>query len=288
MISDINLNLYRVFYICAKSKTFSEASQKLYISQPAVSKEIKELEKLLNVKLFHRDSKGLKLTEEGIKLLDYVDKSYNYLIAGQRIITESKDIDSGVIKIGSPSHIASFYLVRFVEKYRNSHPNVCFQIISASTSELLKKLSNHELDFIIDSSPVDIMPNMKIIELNSYDTCFITTTDNLENNFKKHNFIMPLEKSSMRKNLKYILDKKDIHLNIVLEVETTDLIISSVNNKIGTGYVIKNAVEKELNENKFKELKVDFDLPKIQLNLIYIEDYLTNLPKYFIENYILM
>lgn len=59
MISDINLNLYRVFYVCAKSKTFSEASQKLCVSQPAVSKEIKELEKLLNVKLFHRDSKSV-------------------------------------------------------------------------------------------------------------------------------------------------------------------------------------------------------------------------------------
>lgn len=287
MISDINLNLYRVFYVCAKSKTFSEASQKLCISQPAVSKEIKELEKLLNVKLFHRDSKGLKLTEDGIKLVDYVDKSYNYLIAGQRIITESKDIDSGVIKIGCPSHIASFYLVKFVEEYRISHPNVLFQIISASTSELLKRLSEHKLDFIIDSSPVDIMQNMKIIELSSYDTCFVTTPDNLEYDYKKHNYVMPLPKSSMRKNLKYLLDKKDIHLNVVLEVETTDLIISSVNNKIGTGYVIKNAVEKELKNNELKEMKVDIKLPQIQLNLIYIEDYLTNLPRYFIENYIL-
>ena len=287
MIVDINLNLYRVFYVCAKSNTFSEASQKLCISQPAVSKEIKKLENILNVKLFHRDSKGLKLTEEGIKLLIYVDKSYNFLIAGQRIITESKNIDNGIIKIGAPSHIASFYLVKFVEKYRKVHPNVYFQIISYSTSELLKKLSEHKLDFIIDSSPVDIMPNMKIIELDSFDTCFVTFFDNSEYNFEKHNFVMPLEKSSMRKNLKYILDKKDIYLNIVLEVETTDLIISSVNNKIGTGYVIRKAVEKELNNNELKELKVDFDLPKIQLNLIYIDDYLTNLPKYFIKNYIL-
>lgn len=287
MISDINLNLYRVFYTCARSKTFCEASQKLCISQPAVSKEIKELEKILNVKLFHRDSKGLKLTKEGTKLLEYVDKSYNYLIAGQRIITENKDIDNGIIKIGSPSHIASFYLVKFVEKYRKSHPNVYFQIVSASTSELLKKLSEHELDLVIDSSPVDIMPNMKIIELTSYDTCFVTTTDNLESNFQNHNFVMPLEKSSMRKNLKYVLDKKNIQLSIVLEVETTDLIISSVKSKIGTGYVIKNVVENEFKNNELKELHVDFELPKIQLNLIYIDDYLTKLPRYFIKNYIL-
>lgn len=288
MMFDINLNLYRVFFVCTRCKTFSEASKRLHISQPAVSKDIKELEKLLNVKLFHRDSNGLTLTSDGLKLLEYIDKSYNYLIAGQRIVTESKDIDNGIVKIGSPSHIASFYLIKYVERYRSLHPKVCFKIISASTSELIKKLANHEVDFVIDSLPVEIFSSMKIKELVSYDTCFVTASDNSECDIKKHNFVMPLQKSSMRKNLEYILNKNDIKLNVVLEVETTDLIISAINNKIGTGYVIRNAVQRELENNELREYKVEFELPKVQLNIIYIEDYLTNLAKYFIQNYILM
>ena len=194
MISDINLNLYRVFYVSAKSKSFSEASNKLCISQPAVSKEIKMLESLLNVKLFHRDSKGLILTEEGLKLLEYVDKSYNYLMAGEKIIKESKNINTGILKIGAPSHIASFYLLKFIEEYRTIYPNVFFQIVSGSTSELIDGLSNHKLDLIIDSSPVHIMPNMKKIELCSFDTCFITAKDNTNSDFKYQNYVMPLKK----------------------------------------------------------------------------------------------
>ncbi len=288
MISDINLNLYRVFYVCAKSKTFSEASDKLFISQPAVSKQIKELEEILNVKLFHRDSKGLKLTEDGIKLFDYVEKSYNYLTAGEKLVTESKDIDNGVIKIGAPSHISSFYLVNIIYEYRKLHPNVTFQVISASTNELIRELENHQVDFVIDSSPVDILPNMKIKKLNTYDTCFITNIDDNESDYTKHDFVMPLSKSSMMKNLKYELDKKNIHLNMVLQVDTTDLIISSVVNKIGTGYVIRDVVENELKAGILKEFDMNFKLPKIDINLIYIDDYLTNLSKYFIKNYILM
>ena len=287
MISDTNLNLYKVFYVCAKCKTFSEASNKLYISQPAVSKEIKKLENILNVKLFYRDRKGLKLTESGKKLFDYVDKSYNYLLAGEKIIIENNTKDIGTIKIGSPGHITSFYLLKYVEKYRIEHPKVTFIIVNGSTSELLNKLASHELDFIIDSSPIDIYPNMKIIALDKFETCFIANPNNEDNNIRKQQFIMPYEKSSMRKNLKYVLDKHNINLDIVLEVETTDLIISSVKNEIGVGYVVREAVKTELDNNQLVELNVNFPLPQIQLNLIYIDGYLNELSLYFIKNYIL-
>ena len=65
MISDISLNLYRVFYICSTCKSFVEASKKMCVSQPAISKQIKKLEDLLGTKLFYRESNGLVLTNDG-------------------------------------------------------------------------------------------------------------------------------------------------------------------------------------------------------------------------------
>ena len=97
---------------------------------------------------------------------------------------------------------------------------------------------------------------------------------------------MPYERSSIRKNLEEELEKFNIKLNVVLEVETTDLIISSIKKDIGTGYVVKESVKKELENKELIELKTKYDLPKLELNLVYIEDYLTNLSKYFIKNYI--
>ena len=64
------------------------------------------------------------------------------------------------------------------------------------------------------------------------------------------------------------------------------MIIKSVKSGIGSGYVVKKAVETELKNNELLELKTDFDLPKLELNLVYIEDYLTNISNYFIKNYI--
>lgn len=287
MINDINLNLYKVFYICSKCTSFVEASKKMCVSQPAISKQIKNLEDLLGTKLFYRDSNGLVLTDDGKQLYNYIDKSYNYLMAGEKIIKENNNMNVGTIVIGSPAHIASFYLLEYIEEYRKKHPNVFFRIVNGTTAELLKGLEEHRIDFVIDSSPINIVnKDMKVISLSSFDTCFITSINNKENDINKHKYIMPYERSSIRKNLEKELEKYNIKLDVILEVETTDLIISSVKKDIGTGYVVKQSVKRELEENQLAELKTSYNLPKLELNLVYIEDYLTNLSNYFIKNHI--
>lgn len=287
MINDINLNLYKVFYICSKCTSFVEASKKLCVSQPAISKQIKNLEELLETKLFYRDNGGLILTSDGKQLFNYIDKSYNYLVAGEKIIKENNNMDLGMIVIGTPAHIASFYLLQYIEMYRKKHPNVFFRIINGTTSELLKGLEEHRIDFVIDSSPINVVnKNIKVIPLSLFDTCFVVNKNNKETKLENQNCIMPYERSSIRKNLEKELEKHNVKLNIVLEVETTDLIISSVKRNIGTGYVVKQAVKKELENNELLEFETSYELPKLELNLVYIEDYLSNFSNYFIKNYI--
>lgn len=287
MLNDINLNLYKVFYVCAKCNSFKEASEKLYVTQPAISMQIKSLEDSLGTKLFYRSNTGLCLTNEGKQLYNYVEKSYNYLTAGEKIIKQNSNMDYGTIVIGAPAHIASFYLLEYIEAYRTKHPNVFFRIINGTTTELLKGLEDHSIDFVIDSSPINITnQEMTILPLMQFDTCFITTEQNTEKDIEKQKYVMPYERSSIRKNLEKELEKYNVKLNVVLEVDTTDLIISSVKNDIGAGYVVKKSVKKELENKELIELKTKYNLPKLELNLVYIEDYLTNLSRYFIKNHI--
>lgn len=291
MITDVNLNLYRVFYVLAKSRTFSEASEKLCISQPAVSKHIKNLEGTLKIKLFHRDNSGLKLTNDGRELLDYIEKSYNIMIAGQRKIIENKNLNHGNIIIGAPSHIASFYLMKFIKQIRKDYPGIFIRIISGSTSFLLGELQQHKIDFMIDSSPIEFNFNNLIIErLVSFDTCFITNnskmSDELYENLEDFIYIMPFERSTIRKNLERELKKSNIKLPVVLEVETTELIIDAVKNDIGIGYVIKEAVLNELKKKDLFIMKTKHELPAIELNLVYNNEYLTVASKKFINDYI--
>ncbi len=285
---DINLNLYKVFYITSKCNSFIEASEKLCVSQPAVSKQIKNLEEALGTKLFYRDNTGLSLTNDGKKLIEYIEKSYNYLLAGEKMIKDSKNIESGTLIIGAPAHIASFYLLEYIEKLQEEYPNIFVRIINGSTSQLLEYLQQHKIDFVIDSSPIKSEnSNVVIKPLLSFETCFIVSSRVNRIRFEKLNYIMPYERSSIRRNLEKGLKEHDIKLSVILEVETTDLIINAVKKGIGTGYVVKRSVEEELEKEELFEFEIDYKLPDLELNLIYIEEYLTNLSNHFINNYIM-
>ena len=84
-MNNINLNWLKVFLCVATSNSFLDASRKLFISQPAISKSIKQLEDELNVNLFYRGNKGICLTPEGEKLLMYVKDAYNLLFAAEAL-----------------------------------------------------------------------------------------------------------------------------------------------------------------------------------------------------------
>lgn len=282
---DISLNLYRIFYIAANSKTILEASEKLYISQPAVSKSIKKLEDLLGVKLFHRTKNGIVLTNDGKIFFEYVDKSYNYLLAGQRIIENFKQLKNGDITIGVPSHIACFFVLDYLKKFIKLYPNIRIKLVSDSTDTLTSKLYNHKLDFIIDSPPIDISDEMVVIKkIGDFDTTFICSNSfnekNLDiKNFRNCNYILPNKNSPMYNFLTKTLNSYNINIEPTLEVDTTDIIISSVKKDLGIGYVVKAAIKEELRSGQIIEIKTPFELPKLQINLVYMKNYVTSASK---------
>ena len=172
---ELNLNLYRIFYVVAQSRTIIEASQKLNISQPAVSKSIKNLENILNISLFYRKKEGITLTPEGEKLFENIDKAYNHIIAGEKLIKDMENLTSGSLAIGAPSHIASFYLIDYLKPFTEKYPNIKIRLISTSTTELAKRLYDHKLDLIVDSPPINLRgEDIKVKKLTELETTFIS------------------------------------------------------------------------------------------------------------------
>lgn len=90
----------------------------------------------------------------------------------------------------------------------------------------------------------------------------------------------------MRKNLEQALANYNIDIKVGLAVDTTDLIISSVKRNLGIGYVVKETVKEEIKNKELRELKIECELPRLQLNLVYIKDYLSYPAKEFLEKYI--
>lgn len=239
--------------------------------------------------LFYRGNKGIELTPSGEILYKYLKDIKDLLMSCNRVLMSMNDTEEGRIIIGVRSHIVRNYLMNKIDRFRKKHPKIVIELIDLSTSALIDKLEERKVDFVIDSSPVEsLYNNIEIKPICSLSTCFVKSKDN-KNKFKylsdleNENLILPLSRSSLRKNLENYLFEGDIKINSVLEFETEELIIDAARRNLGIGYVVKPAVQYLVDANILEYIDIKEDLPGMEINLVYINSYLTNIAKIFIE-----
>ena len=294
--SNINLNLYKTFYEVAKYGSISETAKKTFSSQPAISKAIKKLESDLGVQLFFRNLTGVELTEQGKELLFYVKNSYNNLIIAERNMLETKNLERGKLSIGMPSNIGSFFMFDKIIDFHKKYPNIEISIMTGGTSTLIGLLESHQVDFIIDTAPVNIKNNnLKIKKMTTVNYCFIINKDSKIINSKEITslkdlenkpLILPLLNTANRNDLDSLLFDLNIEIKNVLNIHTSEMIISAVRKDLGIGYVIENLVEKEIENNEIEILNIKEKLPNVDIEFIYEPNYLTTAPNIFIKEWL--
>lgn len=293
--SDINLNLYKTFYEVAKCGSISEAAKKNFTSQPALSKSLKRLEDELGTQLFYRNLNGVELTEKGRELFYYVEGAFNNLITGERAMLEDGDLLKGKLSIGVPSQIGTFFLFKNILEFHKEYPNIEITLISKGTRDLLALLENHEIDFMIDTAPVDLkslnLTNEKIHSVKNVFVCskefYLKEKVKIDNAYEIGNYplILPIDGTANRRELdNYFIDNK-VKINNVINIHTSEMIISAIKEGLGIGYVIYDLVEDEISNGEFVLIDIG-DLPKIDIELVYIKKYLTEAPSRFIKTYI--
>jgi len=295
--SNINLNLYKTFYEVAKFGSISETAKRTYSSQPAISKSIKKLESELNVKLFYRTISGVELTDKGKELLFYVEKSYNNLVIAERKIIETSNLERGKLSIGMPSNIGTFFLFKHIVEFHKIYPNIEITIITGTTSSLLNDLESHKVDFVIDTSPINTTDsNIIIKKLDCVNYRFVvknnTKIEGIDNiktlkDLENKPLILPIHNTNNRNELDKVLIENNIEINNVLNIHTSEMIISAIKMDLGIGYIIENVVENEINTKEFKIINIKENLPTSTINLVYNENYLTESSKKFINDYII-
>ena len=145
MDKNINLNLYRIFYEVAQYHSISDAAKNMYLSQPAISKAIKNLESELNAMLFYRTLNGIILTDKGKELYGLVEEALGNFRQAEKKMLENKNLEKGSLSIGVRSNVASFYLLDKIATFHEKYNKIDIVIIDRPSSELLRMLSNNEL-----------------------------------------------------------------------------------------------------------------------------------------------
>lgn len=288
-MKDVNLNSLKIFLEVASCKSFLEASNKLFITQPAVSRSVSNLEQELGVTLFYRANKGINLTPAGEVLLSYLNECKNLLDSCDRVLESMNDSENGEIVIGVQSHIVRNYLMGKMKHFRENHPKIKIVLIDLSTVDLIEYLEKRKVDLVIDSSPIESIYNNLVIEpIKTLETSFIKSVNNKNKintleDLANEGLILPIARSSIRKNINNLFKEKAIAIDPILEYGTEELIIESVRRNMGVGYVVKDAVSYLVEDKIIEYVNVDEQLPTMEINLVYINNYLTNVSKRFIK-----
>ena len=216
-MDNINLELYRTFIVVADNNNITRASELLYISQPAVTKQINLLENELNKKLFNRTKNGTFLTEDGKKLYKEIKEPINKLINISKIYNYDNKIELG-IHINFPKAIYK----NMINEYYKTNDSTIINVNLLPAEALFEKLENQELDLIISKKYDESIYNkdkLEFLELGYFKDAFIVRNDSKYSNLSKEDLkkeeIYTLKKFSktyqnLIKTLNYQKDENNI------------------------------------------------------------------------------
>ena len=152
----MNLELYKAFYYTARLGNISKASEQLFITQPAVSRAVRQLEEELKCTLFFRTSKGVKLTQEGETLYNYIEQAFNFIRIGEDKVRDIRGLSSGEIRIGASDTICKHYLIPYLKLFHTLHPAVKIHMVCPTTPAIIDHLKAGRIDFGIVNMPCNV------------------------------------------------------------------------------------------------------------------------------------
>lgn len=175
-----NLNNYKVFYNVAKYKSLSKAAEKLYISQPAISKSISKLEEGLEIKLFDRTSKGVMLTDEGEVLYKHIESAFESIIKGEDEIKKIGELGIGQLRIGVSTSLCKHILLDYLKGFITMNPHIKVIIDCHSTINTIKLLQEEKIDIGLICE-TDIPKGYKYKKLKDIHDIFVASDNYIDN-----------------------------------------------------------------------------------------------------------
>jgi LysR family transcriptional regulator, carnitine catabolism transcriptional activator len=210
-INDVNLRLFQTFLAVASEGSFRLAGEKLNRAHSAVSIQIRQLEEQLQVRLFDRTTRSVKLTEEGAKLQESLRRAHVEILHGLREIREAADLKRGQLSLASSSHVASVHLPPILTEFVSQFPQIAVTIRELTSTDLYAALRKQEVDFAIgphgtdnafDFSPILVEPLHAVVHPRFFDPSKKTVT---WQEIARFPILLPAPQTAMRRIVDQVL-----------------------------------------------------------------------------------
>jgi LysR family transcriptional regulator, cyn operon transcriptional activator len=275
----MNMELYRSFYFIAKNGSISKAAGQMYITQPAVSRSLKQLEDGLGCVLFSRTPKGVKLTQEGQILYQYIERVFGFISDAEKKMTDIKNLSSGEIRIGASDTICKYYLLPYLKLFNTMHPSIKINVVCPTTPGIVNLLKSGSIDFGIINMPYSD-EQLVFKHIMEVCDCFVAGEKYRYLSYMMHPLCeiakQPLLMLDKNSNSRSFIDRyfmaNSVSATPDLELGNIDLLIRFAKYGFGIACVIKNFIEDELIDSQLFEIKPIEKIPPRSIGAVWLKD----------------
>lgn len=151
----LNLHLLRMFVAVARVGSFSRAAEGMNLSQPALSKGVRDFELQVGCRLLNRSQKGVVPTAEGLALLKYAEDLFAAERAAEEMLSSKRNLNNGSLRIGASTTIATYMLAPYLGAFHRAYPGIDLHLVSANTREIAEQMAAQEIDIGLVEGPID-------------------------------------------------------------------------------------------------------------------------------------
>ena len=151
----LNLHLLRLFATVARTGSFSRAADALHISQPAISKGVRDFELQVGCRLLDRTPKGVRPTREGEALARHADALFAVERAAEEELVSLRNLDSGSLRIAASTTIATYMIAEHLGIFHRKYPGIDLHLVSANTRDIADLMMAHDVDIALVEGPVE-------------------------------------------------------------------------------------------------------------------------------------
>lgn len=272
---DISLDLYKIFCVVVRTGNMSAAAKELYISQPAVSMSIRQLEDRIGSKLLVRTTKGVRTTPEGSVLYEYLEQALSLIKTAEEKYSEMVNMEKGEIKIGASDTIIANFLMPYIEKFCDLYANINIKVTNKTSFESLRLLKSGQVDLCFVNMPVAEDKDVEFTELMDIHDCLVggqkfkeLSQRGMELKEIGNYPLMLLEDSSnSRRFLNNYGRENGVVFEPVLELGSNDLLFEFAKINMGLTYVTREFYKDRIEKGEILEIPVNPPVPKRSIGL---------------------
>jgi DNA-binding transcriptional LysR family regulator len=278
----VNFHQLYTFHAVASHLSFSRAAEALQVTQPAVSIQIHELEKSLGVTLFHRQPRGLRITEVGETVLAYSQQIFSLSKKLIETVREVQDLSTGHLTLGASTTPGEFVLPMAVGQFRQLYPGIRVKLVIANTRVIIQRLLNREIDLgMVGDRPQDRSDELEMADYLDDEIVLVTAPTHP---LARHRTVTPEqvaaeglivreEGSATRRSAERHFESLGVSPQVVLELGSNQAVKQAAAAGGGVGVISRLGIAAEVKAGMLVVLKVDGWNCHRQLTLIHLKDH---------------